>query len=398
MITYASRKRTFATFDEEEEQDARSLPTPPASSPKALQASSGNTTQSSTTVTNEKIDLLAADTLPITRAQSSHEDQDGPPSSPPISSALKPRKLPLLRTSHSAPARSSSQPQAKRQKLTQMTIDLGGPPQIRCKQCGMEYIPSNTEDRKLHATYHAASIGGVDVPFSLRANDSWPVVERIDGANGKRDLIVEVGRHSKLAARRFAKKVLEVVERELGAVETTENRLWDIATTPIPKFYWNGKTKRTMDLIVDRFKVYLYVRGSKCVGLLLAQRIPRAQRQECFGAASAPARAPEAPRARTPDAKDSPAVMGVSRIWVSKESQRCGIAIEMLDAARKEFTGTEIAREQIAFSQPTEMGLRLITRYITGQTGSCVNGVEASISEEEQPGWLMYDERDAETL
>ncbi|KAI8913175.1 ESCO1/2 acetyl-transferase-domain-containing protein, partial [Entophlyctis helioformis] len=60
-----------------------------------------------------------------------------------------------------------------------------------------------------------------------------------------------------------------------------------------------------------------------------------------------------------------PAVVGISRIWVAPHARRKGIATRLLDAVRHRFVmGTELRREDVAFSQPSSAGGRLALRYL----------------------------------
>lgn len=58
------------------------------------------------------------------------------------------------------------------------------------------------------------------------------------------------------------------------------------------------------------------------------------------------------------------AVLGVSRIWVAPKYRRKGIATRLLEAGRNSFVyGAIVPKSQVAFSQPTEDGLKLATEY-----------------------------------
>jgi len=254
-----------------------------------------------------------------------------------------------------------------------MTIDLGGPTQKKCKQCHMEYVPSNAADAKLHRTFHDARVGGLDVPRGLAG--SARVVQKCArcrpgvrlGVTASRreseadDVVVEIGRRDAQAARNAAARVLEVVEEELGAVRTGLEELWSQVSLE----------EGTADHVdtprkVDRYKVYLYLQGHKCLGFCLVERIQRAR--------------PTLPCAPVDDsnlelgAERRPASMGVSRIWVTAEYRRAHVAQRLLDAARKSFVpGLELGKDRVAFSQPTSSGARLARSWF-----GC------------EDGWLVY--------
>ncbi|KAF2144425.1 uncharacterized protein K452DRAFT_284742 [Aplosporella prunicola CBS 121167] len=92
---------------------------------------------------------------------------------------------------------------------------------------------------------------------------------------------------------------MEVVRSELGAVEIGEGELWgafgerveDKNGVKAEKSAGKGKESATAQ--EDRFRTFLYVRGSKCIGLCLAERIEEAYRVLPDAPAPAPAPATE---------------------------------------------------------------------------------------------------------
>lgn len=269
-------------------------------------------------------------------------------------------------------AKLPSPPQPRKPRLVQMQLDLAAAQRRTCS-CGMEYIPSNASDAALHRKFHAVNAGGVDCTKGtikqLREKLVWSGGE--EGA-----FIACVGRRDALALRRKASEVLTVVNTELAAVPIEDGELW--GQMMLEK--GDGEVERC-----DRFKVYLYMRGQKCVGACLAERVCEAyavlaqdkdkadelqeQEQEQVPSASS-SHSSSISVSTTPAA----VLLGISRIWVSKQFRKKGLARTLLDCARANFTyGLTVDKRQIAFSQPTESGGRLARRYF---------GCEA--------GWLVY--------
>ncbi|KAH6571170.1 hypothetical protein BASA50_005390 [Batrachochytrium salamandrivorans] len=63
--------------------------------------------------------------------------------------------------------------------------------------------------------------------------------------------------------------------------------------------------------------------------------------------------------------ESTPAICGISRIWVAREYRRKGVATRLLDAVRHRYIlGTVLAREAIAFSQPSDSGGMLACSYL----------------------------------
>lgn len=300
----------------------------------------------------------------------------------PVSDNARPAKKPALakkKTEHGA--------------LTQMQISLGQEVQKRCKTCGMEYILSSAEDRKLHDKYHRQNTEGYDVGKDfVRHARNGTVLE----GGKKGDVICTVDYHDNSGRKTKVQAVLDIVQRELGAVEIDEDDIWD------------AKNHRAM-----RHRSYLYLRGTKCIGFLLLESISVARNVVAPDLAATSTSEEDRPKTRSNNATSalkrrreavaedleraasSPiesskesveATMGVSRIWTSSRHRRQNVATKLLDAAvkhhmqtaqqdvdfsqhdndlhqQKMSQDTAIEKEKVAFSQPTESGARLARRW-----------------------------------
>ncbi|KAL1953782.1 hypothetical protein VTO42DRAFT_2279 [Malbranchea cinnamomea] len=264
--------------------------------------------------------------------------------------------------------RPSSDPPKKRQQqgqrqpvLKQTRIDLGGDVRKTCPGCGMEYIPSNEEDVALHKKFHDSSSNGVELGKAfVKANASRWVYEATRFDEG---YVVIVDRKSSPSAKNQAKRVLEVVNKELSAAEIDDATLWS-QTAPPKRLRKNGASE-----VVDRFKVFLHMKDSKCVGLCLTERIweahpvKRNANKTANGKKNTLQNSANSSSITVTDQVD-PAVVGISRVWTSASSRRKGIAMDLLDCVvTNYFYGVEIPKSQIAFSQPTESGCRLLEAF-----------------------------------
>jgi hypothetical protein len=271
------------------------------------------------------------------------------------------------------------QPPRKKQKMVQMQLDLVGELRKKCATCGMEYIPSNAEDASTHKKFHAQNVGGVDFTKAfgerIRRNQVW------EGGDG--GFIAAVSRKDTLAVRNKASEVLKVVNTELAAVTVTDEALWSQIRG---ENYLSEQGKKITGRRgeCDRFKVYLYVQGSKCVGACLTERIQEAfavvdqdqeaaSRQEDTGTAAIPVPVPgdeQQGSSISISRTSSPAMLGISRIWTSKLERKKGIASNLLDAAREDFLyGMSIEKEMVAFSQPTASGGELARKWFARRVG-----------------------------
>ncbi|KAK0271240.1 hypothetical protein LTR91_019326 [Friedmanniomyces endolithicus] len=298
-------------------------------------------------------------------------------------------------------ANASTKLESKR--LAQMQINLGQEVQRKCKACGMEYIASSAEDRELHDKYHKQIVEGYDVgkDFVQRARKRTVFA----GVNGE-DSICAVDCLDKSARKRRAQAVLEIVQRELGAVPILEKELWDATSSGV------------LGLSELRCTTYLYIRGTKCLGFLLTEVITSARRvlgpaqgrRQSQPASTIPTGgALSTLRARKQAAEDAVreaanqpielsdtsyrAKLGISRIWTSPHHRHHNIATALLDAAilhhnqrtanqgRVEAPDTPCAsvtaisggpleplrrlmsKEDVAFSAPTGAGAGLARRW-----------------------------------
>jgi N-acetyltransferase len=251
--------------------------------------------------------------------------------------------------------------------MVQMQLDLVGQHRKACKTCGMEYIPSNAEDVVLHRKFHAMNFGGVDCTKAmierLRLKQIW--------SGGEGSFIAVVGRRDALALRNKASDVLKVVNTELAAVPITDDELW--SQTVLSSSAETNEDETAKSDKCDRFKVYLYIRSQKCVAACLAERIQEAHtvlaQDETSEQPSQPLAEPQSSSISVSTTADA-VLLGISRIWVSSQFRKQGLARRLLDSTRSDFMyGLTVEKHLTAFSQPTESGGKLARRYFGCEAG-----------------------------
>ncbi|KAH1336772.1 hypothetical protein KXV68_007850 [Aspergillus fumigatus] len=253
------------------------------------------------------------------------------------------------------PPKKKAAAQSQPPVLKQMQIDLGHGVRKTCATCGMEYVPSNAEDAALHKKFHDMNSTGVDLGKAfMRANACRWVYEATRFDEG---YVVIVDRKASPTVKNQAKKVLEVISKELSAPEISDDVLWS-QTEPPERLRKNGAEEK-----VDRYKVFLHMKDSRCVGACLTERIWESRPVECSTPTQNGADQPTDSAITVRD-EVHPAIVGISRIWTSGSSRRRGIAMDLLDCVVTNFIyGMEIPKEQVAFSQPTESGKRLAQAF-----------------------------------
>jgi hypothetical protein len=259
-------------------------------------------------------------------------------------------------------------PAQKKKRMVQMQLDLVGQHRKACKTCGMEYIPSNAEDAALHRKFHAMNFGGVD--FTKSVTDRMRQKQVWSGGDGS--FVAVVGRRDTLALRNRASDVLKVVNTELAAVPISDEELWS-QTVPISTSTAPSDAEKEAPALGDRYKVYLYVLGQKCVGVCLAERIQEAyavlDQDDTFEQTITLPMETQSSSISISTTAD-PAMLGISRIWTSKQSRKRGLAKRLLESARSDFLyGLTVEKEMVAFSQPTESGGKLARKWFGCQAG-----------------------------
>ena len=304
-------------------------------------------------------------------------DLSTPPSSPPprmTPPPPNPRKptFAFLKRKHSAKdagsaplaevnsnsVRSMDPPKKKAQQqsaLRQMQLDLGNETRKTCPTCSMEYIPSNSEDAALHKKFHEMNSTGIDLGKAfVRANSCRWVYKATRFDEG---YVVVIDRKASPTVRNQAKKVLEVVSKELSSPDIADDILWSQIEPPKHLQASEGTEK------VDRYKFFLHMKDSRCVGLCLTERIWESRPVEQVSMEQNGAGQSNGSSV-TVGKETRPAIVGISRIWTSESSRRKGIAMDLLDCVVMNFIyGMEMSKDELAFSQPTDSGKRLAQSF-----------------------------------
>jgi N-acetyltransferase len=325
VLSSPSRRNSVLSEATDHIDDLDDLTTPPSSPPPRLSPPPANTRKPTFAFLKRK---HTKDATPLAEVNSnSVRSVTDPPKAP------KAPKPPVMR---------------------QMQIDLGNEVRKTCATCGMEYIPSNPEDAALHKKFHEMNATGVDLGKAfVKANASRWVYEATRFDEG---YVVIVDRKATPSAKNQAKKVLEVVNKELSSPEIEDEVLWSQIEPPQHLQEKEGTEK------VDRYRVFLHMKDSRCVGVCLTERIWESR------PVASESGSDDTNSSVTVGAETHPAIVGVSRIWTSGASRRKGIALDLLDCVVSNFIyGMEISKGELAFSQPTASGKRLAHKFFEAE-------------------------------
>lgn len=271
---------------------------------------------------------------------------------------------------------------AAKSRMTQMQIDLGGELRQTCRCCGMEFIPSVKVDAALHKEFCSLNVGGVDLGKKFLKDATIKKVRSERAARFERDSVVLIDRRSSAAVKNKSKKVMDIVNTELSAMDISDEVLWS-ALDPKPIEKQTSSKRREVSTEEhnrrgDRFKAFLYMVEDKCVGVCLTEKISRG-----FPVMSSRPTSVDKDYSGIIATSKSSSVsimtnakvvlLGISRIWTSKAYRNQGIAIELLECARSNFFyGVQVPKNLVALSQPTESGKRLAERWFEVETGWCL--------------------------
>lgn len=288
---------------------------------------------------------------------------------------LTPRHVNILSSTAPLNLHKQSKKVITKQRLVQTQINLGASLSKTCKICGMTYVPSSEEDATLHKRYHTQCVNGIDLGRAFRKAVETRTVWHSDEG----DCVAVVTVSDTALAKTKARAALQIAQHELGAVEISEQELWSDkfgekaqADHGAPRTATKSETTR-----FPRYKVFLYIKGTKCVGVCLAESITKAhevvaKRWEEDGMAAAARNNGLAVYNHEYDTLTavSSVRVGISRIWVSSQHRREGVGSALLDSVKSTFCPRgPIPKSMVAFSQPTDLGKTLAKQWTGLQVG-----------------------------
>lgn len=266
--------------------------------------------------------------------------------------------------------------------MKQMQLSLGQKIEHTCKDCNMVYVLSSAEDRKLHEVFHDRTQRGCEVgPEFVRrstVDDTYRVSARTRQTVNE-DIICRVTRTQPKWRLKHARAVLDIITSSLGACIIPDQELWaESNSTPA----LNGA-----------FEMLLYIRQGRCIAALVLEGLTHEVRKFMRPAnktnhpnsavgldALARLRARRAaekaldPKAWQPSEETYHAIIGISRIWTAPACRGEGLATSLLDCVYHRLLKSSAVDDRsriksIAFSQPTEAGIRLARKWFGQQYG-----------------------------
>lgn len=233
-----------------------------------------------------------------------------------------------------------SKPNKKQRQFTnQLFLDFGQNSfgrQSICNICGMLRVHGMEEDDAQHAKICKEYREGVSCL-------GWKNERRV-ATFGRGDRILEVRSEDALQHHRKVLEVKAIVDRELG---------------------FASRKNEDPARAVASMTSYMYVSKKRVAGLLMVKRIQRAYKllpsKEGDGGSN---NNDNSSTSISRSLKSSKALLGVHQIWVHNSHRSKGIASKLVTAARDHLIfGMMVPLELVAFSSPTDEGLRFAKRY-----------------------------------
>jgi N-acetyltransferase len=228
--------------------------------------------------------------------------------------------------------------------------------QTLCNICGMLRVHGLDEDDIQHDKICKDYQEGV-------THLGWKNERVVVSFGGTDDRILEVRSDDPLLHRTKVVEVQAIVNKELGFARRQNDDIDNTAS-----FGSGGGIAGDVDTTC-----YLYISKKRVVGLMMVKRIQRAyellppgnkELSHCNDNKKRNGK-DNLSLSISRSLKPSRALLGIHQIWVHKHHRHCGIASKLVSAARDYLIfGMSVPIELIAFSSPTEEGLRFAKSYV----------------------------------
>ncbi|KAK9238286.1 ESCO1/2 acetyl-transferase-domain-containing protein [Lipomyces kononenkoae] len=283
-----------------------------------------------------------------------------PPSSPPPTCKRSRTQTPVPAVTKTATSK------------VQTYLSLSNKPhRTTCPQCGMSYDTISPDDTRLHSRFHARAIGGVDVTIPRHCTRVATVYLRepvpADTRTATTTTTTRKASIYKFTVRDLSRSTPALRSVKTGVDATLRLCNSELSAPDEPLSSLAHRTDATVFMCV----------ASRCtnenkipdnnkdaggggggggahviVGICLVERAENGYFMSVdTGRLLRQSQAPQV-------------IMGISRLYTVHSARRIGVARAMLDAARRNFVyGLEVDKGAVGWSQPSESGCRVATRW-----------------------------------
>jgi len=255
--------------------------------------------------------------------------------------------------------------------MSQLMLDLSDRPTTQtCKECGMSFVSGVVEDMEMHAKHHRGVVDGVEWRWLSSQSQSQSQSEdgggcrvvwrELDGMSSSEQIVklsLEPGQLRRSGYKAKVDQILLLVNRSLDAQELTQDQLRDsVVYLYLGSPDSSGRTNKKRRLNHHDKKKKKLVVKAMCV----AARIEYGYR--IVSGLSTDELCCSSQREK--------ALVGIHRIWSAPPFRGMGLGFRLLSVVASSFIhgmpidGDEMRRSLVAFSQPTESGMRLAVRWL----------------------------------
>lgn len=206
------------------------------------------------------------------------------------------------------------------------------PKPTTCTVCAMNYCPYIDKDVSVHTRYHESFVNGPRCDMSHES-----ACKKTRMGSGKKAVQCSVYSVNRKDIRlvRKVEALLEMVNRELAA--PTENSFW----------------KRTDTTSLGH--AFIAIIERRLVGVCITEPVVEKQTRWII----------DRTQAVVPNQTIKHCKVGISRIWVASKWRRRGIAQLLLETVLSGLVyGLELAKRDLAFSQPSHAGGKLARKFV----------------------------------
>ncbi|EIN07753.1 hypothetical protein PUNSTDRAFT_30427, partial [Punctularia strigosozonata HHB-11173 SS5] len=275
---------------------------------------------------------------------------------------------PVKAAKSSKPKHASQKQRPAAQKLTQLHFTLDTSVLRTCPLCELSYTRAAPDDEALHRSHCARVRRGMEW-----GRDEEREARATEIASGLR-LKGEQWRHVRGRIVSVRLDVGGKTGAKLGALLQTINLA--LSSPPLPPAALKACKAYLFLVPTPASSSLASTRREKIAGCVIAQRIDTAMRNVDPTPPSG-----EAPAARQDlvavdlssglyvHPEPLPTAMGIPRLFVSSTYRRCGIAMQLLDAAARTFIHScplDPRKGEVAFTQPTSSGRAVMLRWGQG--------------------------------
>ncbi|GME93574.1 unnamed protein product [[Candida] boidinii] len=214
---------------------------------------------------------------------------------------------------------------------------------IVCNKCHMSYVPHIQADSQLHDKFHQRSFEGLNIPYNtIKTFDNYETATDIFHKKDGKEYefkIIEINPKNYKECN-LGKEYIEICNTELNAPNDTSKWL-----------HGSNFGKMFVLISISKHRTNSFGNSTRAVGFVSLERITKGKWMVLESSKIVPN-------------QEIPLVIGISRIYVSKNWRGFGLGMDLLNVLPDNSVyGMTLKKSQIGWSQPSESGSRLAHKF-----------------------------------